>query len=103
MHIQCKVYAAILGIVMVLTRAQYKLSNWLAIFVNIGFIFYCFNRNVQKMWPTKVKFDWPLAKIDITCGGLMMQSLDVVMRIIGGGRFMLLSEVLFCDKYSIFW
>ena len=41
-----------------------RIQNWLAIFfVNIGSIFYCFNGNVQNMWPTKVKFDWPLAKI----------------------------------------
>jgi len=47
---------------MVLTRAQYKLSNLVGHFCSV---FYCFNRNVQKMWPTKVKFDWPLAKIGL--------------------------------------
>ena len=35
-------------------RAQYKLSKLVGRFCNIGFIFYCVNRNVQKMWLTKV-------------------------------------------------
>ena len=41
--------------------------------------------------------------IDTTSGGLMMQSLDVVMRITGEGRYIFLSEVFFCGKYSLLW
>ena len=37
-------------------------ANWQSIFVYIGSILYCSNRNVQKMWPIKVQFDWPLVK-----------------------------------------
>jgi len=46
-------------------RAQYKVSKLVGHFVIIGSIFYCFNGNLQKVWPTKVKFDWPLGKIGL--------------------------------------
>ena len=49
----------------------------LHIFVSIGSIFYCFNRSVQKKWPTKFKFDWPLGKIGlkIASGQLLLCAL----------------------------
>ena len=55
-----------------------RLQNWLAIFVIIGSTFYCFNGNVQKMWPTKVKFEWPLGKIGLkmASGQLLYCALD---------------------------
>ena len=42
-------------------RAQYKASKLVGHFCKYCSIFV--NANVRKMWPTKVKFDWPLAKI----------------------------------------
>ena len=36
--------------------------------------------------------------VDITSGGLMIQSLEVMMRITGEGRYIFLNEVLFCGK-----
>jgi len=57
-----------------------RLQDWLAIFANIGSIFYCFNGNVQKMWPIKVKFDWPLAKIGLKManGQLLICELETI-------------------------
>ena len=42
--------------------------------------------------------------VDIASGGLMIQSLDVVMRITGEGRYIFLNELLFCGKYiMVIW
>ena len=59
-HSTCPVfYCVLFWHTLCSVQSTIRVQNVLAIFVNIGSIFYCFNRNVQKMWPTKVKFDWP--------------------------------------------
>ena len=39
--------------------------------------------------------------VDITSGGLMTQSLEVMMRITGEGRYIFLNEVFFCSKCRV--